>query len=71
MIALASYAINSSHDNKRALCALRDDEAGRIRQEQQFLRVNPNGIPGLSAELIGQSIILQQQTVNALMSLDC
>lgn len=54
-----------------ALCALRGDLEQRIANAEQFLKDNPDGIPGLSAEAIQTSIDGQQRTVDALGILQC
>ena len=54
-----------------ALCTFREDLARRARETQNFLAEHPEGIPGISANTLRQSVINQQQTVNALQDLDC
>lgn len=59
---------NSTHD---ALCTFVDDLEARAEAAQQFLEANPNGIPGIPAAQIQQSIVSQLATLESLSELDC
>lgn len=54
-----------------ALCTLRADLQHRIDDANKFLVDHPNGIPGISAQEIKNSINNEEQTVNALAPLKC
>lgn len=54
-----------------ALCTLRADLEQRVEASRAFLRQNPTGIDGISDEDIEQSIIAQEQAIDALASLRC
>jgi hypothetical protein len=57
--------------NQTALCALRTDVERRIISSEQFLENHPNGIPGISAAVIRQSLTAQRETVDALSAVEC
>lgn len=65
-----SIAGNSAQTHD-ALCALKLDLEVRHTNGVKFLKDNPDGIPGISAEQIQQSLDNQQSTLDALASLDC
>jgi presenilin-like A22 family membrane protease len=65
--AIAEVAVETN----TALCALRGDLERRIAAAEVFLDENPDGVPGISAEVIRTSIANQQLTIDALSSLDC
>jgi hypothetical protein len=71
MILLAGWTFRQAHRNKDALCALRGDAQSRIETSQQFLIQNHNGIPGVSAEQLKNSIANSVRTVQALSNLKC
>jgi len=54
-----------------ALCTLRGDLERRVSTSREFLAANPNGIPGIPATTLKQSISNQQATVDALAALRC
>lgn len=54
-----------------ALCALRFDLEARVEQGQEFLDANPEGIKGIPAETLQQTIEGQQRTISSLSVLDC
>jgi hypothetical protein len=54
-----------------ALCALRDDVERRVQSSQNFLAEHPNGIPGIPARTLRDSINNQQRTIDALSILKC
>lgn len=65
--AIAQVAVTT----KKALCTFRHDLQLRIQASEQFLKDNPNGIVGITAEQIRQSLINQKQTVESLEDLRC
>lgn len=54
-----------------ALCAVRHDEQVSVASGKAFLKKNPEGIPGISAAQIQQSIDDSQATVDRLDILKC
>lgn len=64
---IARVATSTNH----ALCVLRTDLERRVSDSITFLADHPNGIPGISAETIQQSITNQQRTIDALADLEC
>lgn len=54
-----------------ALCSLRADLERRVQTSKDFLEENPDGIPGLPAEVIKEGIENQQRTIEALAILHC
>lgn len=75
---LTFYAIRENRqlaekgeDARTAICALKQDLRVRINNARQFLVDNPNGIPGIPASVIKQSIANQAATVRALDVIDC
>lgn len=54
-----------------ALCTFRDDLARRVADSQAFLRSHPDGIPGVPASLIRNSIQNEQATLASLSDLSC
>lgn len=61
----------TSSDLKRSICALRHERQQSVANAVQFLKENPNGIPGVSRADILRSIKLQQQTVRAFRFAGC
>lgn len=55
----------------RSLCTLRTDLERRVDASARFLADHPDGIAGISAVAIQQSIENQQRTVDALANLNC
>lgn len=68
---LLAQQAESAQRTETALCIFRDDLETRVKSAQQFLRDNPDGIPGISPELLQQSIDNQQRTILALQLLNC
>lgn len=64
---LAEIAFSTNH----ALCVLRADLEQRVADSERFLEQHPDGIPGIPAEQIQQSIDNQQRTIEALADLRC
>lgn len=60
-----------ARENQSALCALQHDLEVRHESGQKFLDVNPNGIPGISAQQIQASLDNQKSTLRALSILNC
>lgn len=56
---------------EQALCVLRDDLQIRVDAAVQFLKDNPDGIPGIPPQQIQDSIDNQQRTILALSLLHC
>ena len=54
-----------------ALCVFVDDLERRVETSQQFLKDNPDGIPGFSDEAIQTSIDNQLRTIDTLSGLGC
>jgi hypothetical protein len=54
-----------------ALCSFVDDLKGRIQTSEEFLAEHPNGIPGLSVEVLRTSIRNQKMTIESLFNLKC
>lgn len=54
-----------------ALCSLRGDLEARVRVSREFLEDNPNGIPGITPQVIRDSINGRLRTIEALESLAC
>jgi hypothetical protein len=63
--------IIQGNKNTRALCAIRDNAAGRVAQAERFLDDNPKGIPGISVGDIRRSITQSRQTVRSLSDVNC
>jgi hypothetical protein len=65
---------NQADENSRAsvaLCALRVDLQRRVAASEKFLAEHPNGIPGIPARTLRDSIDNQQRTISALVVLRC
>src|SRR5438128_2048335 len=54
-----------------AICTLRSDLERRTQDSRDFLKQHPDGIPGIPASLIRNSIKNQQQTIDALRAASC
>lgn len=54
-----------------ALCTFRDDLQKRYDEGVKFLKDHPNGIPGISAEEIQNSLKNEKTTLDSLSSLNC
>jgi hypothetical protein len=59
---------DQAHD---AICDLRADLERRVETSREFLRENPQGIPGISRRVILTGIANQEETIDALADLDC
>jgi hypothetical protein len=54
-----------------ALCSFVADLEQRVESSEEFLDEHPNGIPGLSVEVIRTSLANQRQTIESLSDLKC
>lgn len=69
--ATAYFTYNTADESKDGLCALRADSERRVVLGEQFLKENPNGIPGISVDSLRRSINIAKQTTRSLASLNC
>lgn len=58
-------------ETHESLCAFKMDLERRYETGIKFLGDNPDGIPGISAEQIQNSLTNQKATLSALETLDC
>lgn len=74
-IVLGLYWQNGiSQDGRRsreALCVIEAKVQRDVRKAEGFLRKNPNGIPGISTQLIRDGIKDDHETLRALSPLGC
>lgn len=56
---------------RQGLCALKNDLKVRANASRAFLRTHPNGIPGIPADVLRQSIRNQEATLRALERTRC
>lgn len=75
---LTFYAINGNRERAMegqeahdALCTFRADLLRRIESGRLFLKLNPDGIPGISAIDIRRSIVAQDATYKSLRLRNC
>lgn len=54
-----------------ALCEIRHDRERQVAASRDFLVENPNGVPGITAAAVRQSIDNAQRTIDALDGLPC
>lgn len=54
-----------------ALCTFRQDLVVRVIGSTDFLKKNPEGIPGIPPKIILEGISNQQKTITALKDLNC
>lgn len=66
-----AFVYSISETARSSLCALRADLETRTEDSKEFLKKNPEGIPGISRATIQQGIENQERTVEALSSLPC
>jgi len=75
VIAFSLYSqegqIKRNEQARVALCALRQDLDLRIASSSDFLVTHPQGIPGIPASLIRQSLTNSVRTRKSLNVLDC
>lgn len=69
--ATAYFTWRTAQDSKEGLCAIRQDSERRVTLGTQFLKENPNGIPGISIDSLRRSVNNAKETVTSLSSLDC
>lgn len=60
-----------AEETNTALCKFRAGLENQVAGSEDFLKENPQGIPGLSAEAIQASIDRQRTTIKSLSDLDC
>jgi hypothetical protein len=60
-----------ARNNRDSLCSLKADIQLRFVTGKQFLKDHPNGIPGITAETLRQSVRNQKATLDSLSGLDC
>lgn len=63
--------VKQGAESHEALCIFKSDLERRIGDGEQFLRDNPNGIPGIPEETLRNSIDNQKRTLASLAVLDC
>lgn len=68
---LGYYVVKISDDNKQALCAQKTTAQTQAKQTEEFIKDNPNGIPGISRAVLERSKTNAQRTVKSLESVDC
>jgi hypothetical protein len=54
-----------------AICALSADLESRTERSRDFLRDHPNGIPGIPAATIRESVTNQERSIAALSVVSC
>lgn len=67
----AYFTWKTAQDSKDGLCAIRHDSERRVALGDQFLKENPNGIPGISVDSLRRSVNNAKETVASLSSLNC
>lgn len=70
-VGIAFYTYIVSANNHDALCTFRADLETRVETSKDLLIDHPDGIGGISAEIIQQGIDNQQRTIDALDTLSC
>jgi cell division protein FtsX len=70
-ITLASRVADQTDRTNAALCTFRADIETRAIQTEEFLREHPEGVAGIPAATLRQSLKGQRSTVAALGSLNC
>lgn len=71
VLGMAIWTFSTGQSNKVVLCALKAEHERDIRNSLKFLEENPEGIPGISADLIARGIADDRQTLEAFEDLDC
>jgi hypothetical protein len=61
----------TSTQSHNALCSFVEDLKTRVQTSEEFLAEHPNGIPGLSVEVLRTSIRNQKMTIESLSNLRC
>lgn len=67
----ATAQIDANNRTTVAVCELRADLERRVRSSTRFLQEHPDGIPGIPARTIRDSLENQQRTISALRDLKC
>lgn len=67
----AYFTWKTAQASKDGLCAIRQDSERRVTLGEQFLKNNPNGIPGISIDSLRRSVANAKETVESLSSLNC
>lgn len=65
------YVVPHVSQASDALCTFRADLQSRVTQTQDYLRLHPEGFPGVSPETMQTSLAGQVRTVASLSSLSC
>lgn len=65
------YVYTTSENSKKALCAYQADLKQRIVSGEQFLKDNPNGIPGIPAPTIRAGLDNQKQALKSFAIVNC
>lgn len=65
------YIYVENHTSKQAICALRTDLESRTSGTRAFLKVHPNGIPGVPIATIKEGLHNQDRSIKALSVLSC
>jgi len=65
------YVFRQGDENRTSLCALRLEAENRVAQGEQFLKDNPQGIPGITPQMIQRSLETSRTTISALSNLNC
>jgi hypothetical protein len=78
MSGLAVVALDTRHDLQvkfdqalTGLCTFRSDLQVRVQNSRDFLKQHPNGIPGIPASVLKNSIDNQRLTLSSLKTLPC
>jgi len=81
MIAVSVVVIYTAQQNRErtqegrnahaALCVFKGSVARAVQQTEDFLQHNPNGLPGIPASVLRQSLTQQETTLRALDVLRC
>lgn len=70
-IYVLSLKSNEGAETHAAVCALTADLEARTQSSRDFLHDHPNGIPGIPATTIRESIHNQKRTIDALSVVSC
>lgn len=68
---LTWFTWSQSNTNTKALCGIKQDAQAQVAEGRNFVKLHPNGIAGISAAQIQQSINDNIAKVNALNIVDC
>jgi hypothetical protein len=70
-ILLGLYTLRLADRNTTVFCAQRDALDTQIESSVEFLKANPQGIPGISASVIKRGLKNSRRTRKTLNVLDC